>query len=85
MSNQATGWHMTTHQHKPHKPQEKKTTMAQAYIRSDISKSKGDFSNQNIVWYAVGVNKMMQRTLDDPASWWYFGAIHGDALQPKNI
>ena len=40
--------------------------MGQTYTRSDISGSSGDFSNQNIVWYAVGVYTMMQRKLDDP-------------------
>jgi tyrosinase len=56
-----------------------------AYIRSDISGSSGDFSDPNIVWYAVGVYKMMQRSLSETASWWYFAAIHGEAILSQNI
>lgn len=51
--------------------------MAQQYIRNDISTSSGNFSDPDIVWYTVGVNAMMQRSLSDSASWWYFAAIHG--------
>jgi tyrosinase len=34
--------------------------------------------NSDLLWYAIGVGKMMQRDITDPASWWYFAAIHGD-------
>lgn len=51
--------------------------MAQQYIRKDISGSGGNFSDPDVVWYAVGVHAMMQRSLSDSASWWYFAAIHG--------
>jgi tyrosinase len=34
--------------------------------------------NSDLLWYAIGVGKMMQRSITDPKSWWYFGAIHGD-------
>jgi tyrosinase len=38
--------------------------------------SKGDYTD--LFWYAVGVRKMQARALNDPASWWYFAAIHGE-------
>jgi tyrosinase len=34
--------------------------------------------NSALLWYAIGVGTMMQRSISDPKSWWYFGAIHGD-------
>ncbi|RQR50944.1 tyrosinase family protein [Burkholderia sp. Bp9126] len=50
------------------------------YVRNDAWNAGGDFSNQDLLWYARGVGKMMARSLDDPASWWFFGAIHGEYL-----
>lgn len=53
-------------------------------IRNNAWNSGGDFSNQDLLWYAKGVGKMMQRGLDDPASWWFFAAIHGEYVNPDN-
>lgn len=38
--------------------------------------SKGNYTD--LFWYAVGVRTMQARALNDPASWWYFAAIHGE-------
>ena len=48
-------------------------------IRKDIALETSPWSD-SIVWYAVGVNAMMQRPITDPASWWYFAAIHGEDI-----
>ena len=53
-------------------------------VRNNAWNSGGDFSNQDLLWYAKGVGKMMQRGLDDPASWWFFAAIHGEYVNPAN-
>ncbi|OJA46543.1 tyrosinase [Burkholderia ubonensis] len=50
------------------------------YIRNDAWNAGGDFNNQDLLWYARGVGKMMARSLNDPASWWFFAAIHGEYL-----
>lgn len=55
-----------------------------ALVRNNAWNSGGDFSNQDLLWYAKGVGKMMQRGLDDPASWWFFAAIHGEYVNPAN-
>jgi tyrosinase len=41
--------------------------------------------NSDLLWYAIGVGKMMQRSITDPKSWWYFGAIHGDGPEWAGI
>lgn len=48
-------------------------------VRKDIAQEPSPWSD-SIVWYAVGVNAMMQRPITDPASWWYFAAIHGEDI-----
>ena len=53
------------------------------YVRKNAFNNGGDFSNDDLRWYAKGVQKMMRRTLDDPASWWFFAAIHGEYVNPK--
>jgi hypothetical protein len=47
-------------------------------IRNNAWNSGGDFDNADLLWYAKGVGKMMGRALDDPASWWFFAAMHGE-------
>ncbi|GHA20784.1 hypothetical protein GCM10008090_33400 [Arenicella chitinivorans] len=49
-----------------------------AYTRSNAWNSNGTFDNQDLYWYAKGVGVMQSRTLDDPNSWWFFAAIHGE-------
>jgi tyrosinase len=41
--------------------------------------------NVDLLWYAIGVGKMMQRSITDPKSWWYFAAIHGDGPEWAGI
>ncbi|HEX6705267.1 MAG TPA: tyrosinase family protein [Albitalea sp.] len=53
-------------------------------VRTDAWNSGGDFTNTNLFWYAKGVGKMMERSLNDPASWWFFAAIHGEYVNPQN-
>lgn len=54
------------------------------YVRNNAWNDGGDFNNQDLLWYAKGVQKMMSRSLDDPASWWFFAAIHGEYVNPQN-
>ncbi len=53
-------------------------------VRNNAWNSGGDFGNSDLLWYARGVGKMMGRALNDPASWWFFAAIHGEYVNPKN-
>lgn len=55
-----------------------------AYTRADAWNHGGTFDNQDLYWYAMGVRAMMARALDDPASWWFFAAIHGEYVTPTN-
>ncbi len=48
------------------------------YIRRNAWNDNGSFSNPDLLWYAKGVGKMQSRTLDDPASWWFFAALHNE-------
>lgn len=41
--------------------------------------------NSDLLWYAIGVGQMMQRSINDPKSWWYFAAIHGDGPEWAGI
>lgn len=53
------------------------------YERNNAWNKGGDFSNSDLLWYAKGVGKMMSRSLDDPKSWWFYAAIHGEYVNPK--
>jgi tyrosinase len=53
------------------------------YLRNNAWNNGGDFSNPDLLWYAKGVGKMMSRALNDPASWWFYAAIHGEYVNPK--
>lgn len=57
--------------------------MAQ-YVRANAFKNNGTFSNPDLLWYAKGVRAMQARALDDPTSWWFFAAIHGEYVSPEN-
>lgn len=48
------------------------------YTRSDAYNDGGTFNNSDLFWYAKGVGELMARALDDPNSWWFFAAIHGE-------
>lgn len=52
------------------------------YVRKNAFNDGGNFTNADLVWYAKGVEKMMSRALDDPSSWWFFAAIHGEYVDP---
>lgn len=53
------------------------------YTRVNAWNDGGTFDNPALLWYAKGVGKMMGRQLNDPASWWFFGAIHGEYVNPN--
>jgi tyrosinase len=48
------------------------------YKRTNAWKHGGTFDNPDLLWYAKGVGVMQSRSLDDPKSWWFFAAIHGE-------
>lgn len=50
------------------------------FIRRNAWTSDGTFSNLDLLWYAKGVGVMQSRALDDPNSWWFFAAIHGEYI-----
>jgi tyrosinase len=54
------------------------------YRRANAWNDGGTFNNKDLYWYAIGVRTMMARALDDPASWWFFAAIHGEYVTPDN-
>jgi tyrosinase len=53
------------------------------YLRNNAWNNGGDFSNPDLLWYARGVGRMMSRGLNDPASWWFYAAIHGEYVNPN--
>jgi tyrosinase len=55
------------------------------YVRNNAWNKGGDFSNQDLFWYAKGVDAMMKRALNDQKSWWFFAAIHGEYVTPQGI
>lgn len=54
------------------------------YTRRNAWNLGGDFNNKDLYWYAIGVRAMMNRSLNDHASWWFFAAIHGEYVSPSN-
>jgi tyrosinase len=51
-----------------------------SFIRKNAWNNGGTFANPDLLWYAKGVGVMQSRQLDDPNSWWFFGAIHGQGI-----
>ncbi len=48
------------------------------YIRRNAWLNGGTFTgNSDLLWYAKGVRALQSRALNDPNSWWFFAAIHG--------
>lgn len=47
------------------------------FTRKNAWNNSGTFSNPDLLWYARGVGEMQSRSLEDPTSWWFFAAIHG--------
>ncbi|MDQ3800996.1 MAG: tyrosinase family protein [Acidobacteriota bacterium] len=54
------------------------------YTRNNAWNDGGTFSNPDLLWYAKGVGVMMSRPLNDPNSWWFFAAIHGEYVTASN-
>src|ERR1044072_1174868 len=51
-----------------------------SYTRTNAWNNGGTFDNEDLLWYAQGVGAMMSLALDDPNSWWFFAAIHGEYI-----
>ena len=49
-----------------------------AFTRTNAWNNGGNFNNPDLLWYARGVGVMQSRALNDPNSWWFFAAIHGE-------
>src|ERR1700758_3150137 len=45
----------------------------------------GTFDNEDLLWYARAVRVMQSRQLSDPASWWFFAAIHNEYVKDKKF
>lgn len=50
------------------------------YTRKNAWHNGGTFENEDLLWYAKGIGVMQSRALDDPSSWWFFAAIHGEGV-----
>ncbi len=50
------------------------------YTRNNAWNNGGTFDNHDLLWYAKGVAAMMALPLDNPNSWWFFAAIHGEEI-----
>jgi tyrosinase len=55
------------------------------FTRRNTWNSGGTFTNLDLLWYAKGVGAMQARAINDPASWWFFAAIHGQYLQDPKV
>ena len=55
------------------------------YTRANAWNNGGTFANTDLLWYAKGVGVMQSRQLNDPTSWWFFAAIHGQYLTPDSL
>lgn len=53
-----------------------------SFTRKNAWNNGGTFVNLDLLWYAKGVGVMQSRALDDPKSWWFFAAIHGQYITP---
>jgi tyrosinase len=51
-----------------------------SYTRNNAWNNGGTFANADLLWYAKGVGAMQSLTLDNPNSWWFFAAIHGEYI-----
>lgn len=55
------------------------------FTRANAWNNGGTFDNTDLLWYAKGVGAMQGRTLDDPSSWWFYGAIHGEYVTQASL
>src|SRR5262245_11400694 len=51
-----------------------------SFTRRNVWNNGGTFDNPDLLWYAKGVGVMQSLPLDNPNSWWFFAAIHGQAI-----
>jgi tyrosinase len=51
-----------------------------SYTRRNAWNNGGTFDNPDLFWYAKGVGVMQALPLDNPNSWWFFAAIHGEYI-----
>jgi tyrosinase len=49
-------------------------------VRKNAWLNGGTFTNTDLLWYAKAVKVMMSRKLNDPTSWWFYAAIHGQYI-----
>ena len=47
------------------------------YTRKNAWNNGGTFDNSDLLWYAIAVDEMQRRALNDETSWWFFAGIHG--------
>src|SRR3546814_6622071 len=59
--------------------------MMDKFIRKNAWDGNGTFANTDLLWYAKSVGVMQSRTLDDPNSWWFFAAIHGEYIEDQEF
>ena len=55
------------------------------FTRANAWNKGGMFDNPDLFWYAKGVGAMQARGLDDTASWWFYGAIHGEYVTQASL
>lgn len=48
------------------------------FTRANAWNNGGTFDNEDLRWYAKGVAAMQELALDNPSSWWFFAAMHGE-------
>lgn len=51
-----------------------------SFTRRNAWNNGGTFANPDLLWYAKGVGVMQALALDNPNSWWFFSAIHGQSI-----
>ncbi len=51
--------------------------------RRNAHKDGGTFKNSDLLWYAKAVGVMKSRPVNDPTSWWFYAAMHGQKLNKK--
>ena len=55
------------------------------FTRKNAWNQGGTFTNTDLLWYAKGVGEMQSRALDDPTSWWFYAAIHGEYVDESSF
>src|SRR3954447_8964303 len=55
------------------------------FTRANAWDNGGTFDNPVLLWYAKGIGAMQARALNDPSSWWFFAAIHGEYISESGF